>query len=255
MSEQYLHLDSIMSNPNNTIRLYLSSGNFSQGLGDLIKGYLYSDIRISGSNEFDAPFNNDLDSIQDLLLRAEQTGTQLGAKIPNFILKSVQQTISSWKGSERFTLPVEMLLINYKRKNEVVLSNLKKLITTVYPTSIGNASLENLSNNTLSTLTDFSLTNINNLFGSFQMTAPRGYGVEYKSGVPVTTGACYIAIGKWFVGRDLLVKNLDFNVSQKTLDDGRPVFATVSFTLESFKMLSAEEVSSFIIEPSLGGNI
>lgn len=230
-----LHLDKIADNPNNTVRIHLGGASFVTGINSQIKGYLNSSVRLGGSNNYNAPFENDLDYANQLATKAQQVSKNLigqKANVPDFIIKSAQQTVLSWVGSDRFSFSISLLFISYKRNDNNVLTPLRALLSAVNPFSTGSASLSNLTNLNITTI------------------APRRYTSFTVKGEPVGIGTSSVNIGKWFKANKLIVKSMDFDVSKETLDDGNPLYGTATVNFESFKMLSELEVLSFIVDPT-----
>lgn len=223
----FLNLDEISKNPNNKVKIFLG---INDGKNPTVEGFITSNTRLSGGNSYNTPLDNSFtDSLSSLASNASQSANNLGVtNNAQFILKSQVQTVLQWSGSERFSFNVEVLFLSWKIKERNVLRPVKRLLEAVSPLSTGIAGVDALS-----------LLNL-------QTIAPLGYTALNVKGVPVGIGLSSVSIGKWFKADQLVIKNVDLDVSKETLKDGTPLYCTATVHFETFKMLSALEVTQFI---------
>jgi hypothetical protein len=222
-----LDLEAIADNPSNIVDIYVGGFAFNS-----VKGFNVSDFRFGGGNDYNTPLDNDLLSNISAAASSNNTGV---STTTNFIIKSQLQTVLQWTGSDRFGFTVDLLFLSWKRNDKKVLTPIKQLLAAVNPVSTGKAGID---------LTGLSLGL------DLQTIAPLNYTTySNKStlGIPISIGTSSIKVGKWFAADQLVIKKVDFTVSKEFFDDGKPLYATASIQMETFKMLSAFEVLKFIL--------
>jgi hypothetical protein len=133
--------------------------------------------------------------------------------------KTIQSTIATWANSDKFVFSLQLRFYATERTIDVR-QNVRKFLECTYP-----------------------------LFESDvpgMVHAPNNYDF--------TPNTCIsVQIGKWFKTQPLfLIKNTRWAFSKETITGGNPLYAEGSVQFMSYRMLSAKEVSNFLVSSVTG---
>lgn len=149
-----------------------------------------------------------------------------GGNLTQINLIAQKLTTATWKGGQRPAFSVGLVLINFDDGKDIQ-DDIDQLLSCVLPTSLG-----------------FSI------FGSqfgLGYKAPLGYDASDKTTISVR-------IGNWFNAHGLLATNVNISYSETLGDNGKPLFCTVSLSLETWKLPYADEVKGWF-RPNTAKNI
>lgn len=206
------------------------NGFREEGVDTAVEGFISSEISMSGSTDFSSGglSSQIQDKIGNIASQVATTYTLLtDSDIESFQLKTVKDTLMMWQGSENFPLNIPLTFVAIDPESTDMAMGgdvrlpVRRLMTALYPSfKSGNP-----------------LTSV--------MWAPN----KYKSGQTRNAeGALSVRIGRWFnsKGKKFLLRDANFSFSKETLRDGRPLYATGSIELVSFRILSGEEVAGML---------
>jgi hypothetical protein len=211
-----IDFDKILSNPNARI---IIEGSETW----VITGFIIDDVRIGGRANWSA-------GRQPLLLGTITEGLAgvkkyleafNAARTKQFRLESVLGSQLGWSGSENLQITLNLMFFA-RRPGDDVRLKARQLYEAVYP-SIPQG---------VSTWTT-------------KLFPPRGY----KTGnVNDTIGGFSLRIGQWFhiSKRIMVISDVDFTYSKETIAGGYPLYATGAVTLQASRIISAEEMNSFL---------
>ena len=133
-------------------------------------------------------------------------------------LKSMQETVLYWRGSEPLTFDFNTILIANKSSDNLI-SQIKPLIAMTNP--------------------EFDPSDKFN----FVIKAPLGYAPNLDS---EAEGKIGISIGRWFqTPRIFVLTSATPTISKAKLQDGKPLYITLRLSFKSFRMLARSEVESY----------
>lgn len=197
----------------------------SAGVRETITAYIAGNLTIGGTAAYSEPgtevygdlaqsFNRGLNQVGALTAGMESFG------VPSMInrqFKTIQSTIATWTHSEKFIFTLNFRFYAFAKEDDVRVP-VRRFLECVYP--VFETEVPGL------------------------VRAPNEYDFTMKSCLSVR-------IGKWFRTPPLfIVKNTRWDMSKETITGGNPLFAEGTVTFEAYRMLSAEEVSGFLISGS-----
>jgi hypothetical protein len=198
------------------------------GLGDKtqfgVTAFLADELNLSGSNDFsDAALQQgQQESLNDTLQKLQAVvggvASQFGYdSVPSFTLKTLEQSVSTWKGAERPSFSLRVLFVATRETDDVT-TQVNGLYRSVFPSfkSVGVASVV--------------LPPLNYL--------PQGITAR---------GTVLVEIGKWFRATGLIIKSVNFKFSKSVLASGKPIYADGTVQFQAYRVLSYEDVSGWFI--------
>lgn len=211
-----------LNNPDLKVMMTIPGG------GKPVEALLINDFMFSGSSEYTnlmeqvaEAYISKIDVAKAMVLAAAPSqAVRLSKMSPRLI----DQTILRWSGGGRPTFPISLMFIETKNGERSVRENVQRMYSTVFPQE-GNA----IGSGKISART----------YG-----APLGYiGTALEKSV----GLISLKIGKWFLATGLVASGVNFTFSKEVTPDGGPLFATGDITLESYRIMTNDEVQKFFL--------
>jgi len=171
----------------------------------VVKGFVMTEFQFSAQAEYSSPFEN---MGQSETLNMAATAVSMATGKGQFMLKSLRTTVATWTGTQKptFTLPLLMISLN----GEDVKQEVAKLLKGVFPTGVD------------------------------KLTAPYGYAVDAEGNVK--SGTISVQIGQWFYARNQILRSVDVQFSKEVLNNGLPLYASVTITFEPYRLPNADEI-------------
>lgn len=188
-----------------------------------ITAFVTSELSISGGNQYSNPLlTNQQESISNTLQNAQALIGNVASKfgyngIPSFSLKTVEQSVNTWSGSDRPSFRLSLLFVALRGDEDITLP-IQTLYKAVFPEII-----------------DVALGQV--------IIPPLKYLPQGRT----ARGTVLVRIGKWFQATNLLIEKVDFTFSKETLPSGRPLYAQGSVSFVPYRVLSAEEINQWFI--------
>lgn len=185
-----------------------------------IVAYAVENFNISGTPIYNTP-GQEASSIQsgwsagynEIGAAVGSWNKQTGGAIPNIQLKTLHSTISTWMNTEKLKFTLSLRFYALQPSDDVRIP-IRRFIHCAYP--IFSTSVPAL------------------------IYAPNNYDFTEKNCLAVK-------IGKWFKTPPLfLLNDFRFTISKETIPGGNPLYAEGTASFESYRMLSADEVASFL---------
>lgn len=149
----------------------------------------------------------------ELMSAAGAWSQQTGKSFPNLQIKTLHSTISTWMYTDKLKFTLNLKFFALQPSDDVRIP-VRRLVHCAYP--IFSESVPAI------------------------LFAPNGYDFTEKN-------CLAIKIGKWFKTPPLfLLTDFRFSFSKETITNGTPLYAEGSASFESYRILSADEVASFI---------
>lgn len=232
-----LDIDRILANPNARVIIALPRASVSiaearpgkiKSSSNAVVGYVTSQLSFGGAADYNNPLDSGKQQALDQTLTKLQTGFGKASEllgfekgfIPNISLKTVANSLSVWSSSSKPVFNIQMLIIATKPTDNV-LNDVKKLLATVYPTFSGDG-LKAVIN------------------------PPLGYTAAAAGASRGQANTLTIQVGKWFRAPFQIMKSVEHTFSQEVIENGSPLYATVSFSFEPTTAISAQEAQEYI---------
>lgn len=192
------------------------------GLGSKpVTGFLQDDIKFGGGNNYNNPFESEAqqklsDVINKGVPAVAGVAKSFGYNVPTsqFSLKSFDQTIESWTGSQKPSFSMRLTFLALGPDDDVT-DPVRKIMRAVMPT------------------------------GNRLVTAPLGYGVQItnKDGLPglAAHGTLAIRVGKWFQALGQICRKAQPTISKECIASGLPLYSIVEFEFEPYRAISYSE--------------
>lgn len=199
-----------------------------------IHAFVSAETSIGGSAQFESfnqfgaldAANNAMAALANTVARTQ--GSQ-GRGVAVHQIKSIAQTISTWTGSDPFSLTVPIILVSYRRGMDVR-REVARLVGATYPNAEGNIWGENFMNMIRPPL-GYTATQLVNQGGNAG-TIPNGVSVQ---------------IGKWlYIPRLLVIRNAEFSLSKEVVEDGSPLYAQGQVTFEAARLIFDSDIKQWL---------
>jgi len=210
------------------------------GGGWSAQGILESNISIGGSTNFNSVVDSELSTVLnkglDMGLTAWNRWT--GASVQQTQVKNIAATMASWTGSAPLSLTIRMLFIAMKKGQDIV-GTTSQFYSLIYPTfgyggsqggpyadflTSGPGGSQNANKPTI-------------------VTAPNGYA-RGDSWNP--SGTVSLRVGRWLkISRLLVPTAVAIEYSKEILSSGKPLFARVTISFMTCRIVSSTEVRGF----------
>lgn len=222
-------IDRLIANPNS--RVVIAGLRPTTGAPGPLTAFMQNDLTMQGGNLYNNPFES---AAQDKLNELGQKILPLAREIlpsglvpeGGFQLKSFQQTILSWTGSQKPFFSLQLTFIAIRPTDDVTIP-VKKIMSAVLP---------------------------EDKVGSIFIGAPLSYGpkISLRGAKPSlnATGTLIVQLGKWFRAPGQVTRSAVPTFSQQTISNGKPLYAIVSVTFEPYRMISRAEFERYFV--SLG---
>lgn len=214
-------LDILRENENAKILIgFPKLGN--PGARETITAYIAGNLTLGGTASYSEPgveaygnwtqsFNRGINQVGALAAGGEDFG------IPSMInrqFKTIQSTIATWTHSEKFIFTLNFRFYAFAKEDDVRVP-VRRFLECVYPVFEDKV--------------------------PGMVRAPNEYDFTPKTCLSVR-------VGRWFKTPPLfIVKRATWDFSKETITGGNPLYVEGSVTFEAYRMLSAEEVSGFLI--------
>ena len=197
--------------------------------GPLVRSFLTEDVQYGLGNHWEAPFASLFEAINGGARAIGQLANAAGMNATQRIFRNLNQTVSQWTGSERFSFSLTLMFMATQPDDDVRVP-VAILHRLALPSGQGRA---------FGTKFDYVLYAPNN----------------YRGNTQGASGAVAVTIGTWFQTPSMfLVRTMNPLFSKTHLRSGLPQFAVVSITLETYRLVTADEVNAFFpAMPSSGG--
>jgi hypothetical protein len=230
-----------INNSKNVIKLDLATeGNENK---PLITAFATEDLSYGIAARYNTPFDDlsfsasfgksgsakNFSFNQGLVEKYLQGGTallnMLGAGIPQVQMKSVLQTVATYNGTDPITITLNLMFVTLDPEDNI-LDAVKALQLAAAPkgaTTSGAASLAGIQ-------------------------APLGYTVGLNSSktLPAATGTIALSMGGWFQTPPVwLATSVNPTISHIQTKQGKPLYANVAITLQTFRIMFAEELNDW----------
>lgn len=212
-----LFLDSLRKNENAKVIIGFPKLG-SPGVRESVTAYVTEETKLGGGARYSQPGDEAFgglnrmasDAMNDLGALA---GGVLGKSFVNRQVRTVWSTIATWTGTDKFTFVLTFRFYAMQRGDDVrvpvrrFLECINPIFDTEYPA---------------------------------MMQAPNAYDF--------TANTCLaVKIGKWFKTPPLfIILDTNWQFSKETIKGGNPLYAEGSARFQSFRQLSAEEISKFL---------
>lgn len=172
-----------------------------------VTGVQTSAFSVSASNNYSTPYSSIGDGVNGVMRGVSEMFDINFMKSTQ--AKSVAQTVSLWENSERPSLPVSIVLVNYDG------TDVGKLAHSLFAESMPRRS------------------------GSF-LHAPHGY----KSGSKglSASGTFTLLIGTYYHVSNLILNDVSIEYSQQLADNGKPLWVNINATFTPYKGVDKAEV-------------
>lgn len=215
-----LYIDALRANPNAQIRIDCGDPKLP-----LIKAFVMEDVAFGGRNSFNSALEAVMGGRAEQMRSAANAVMRGGIATSNYTLGtqmtdrtlSAGDSVSSWVSSDRpkLSIPMLFLAINADDDPRAVA---RDLVRFVYPDGNPDGIL----------------------------SAPLGYSADFASR---GAGCCAIRIGNWFqTPRLFICKQLDMSISQRTDQNGVPLYVAARMGLESMRTCTSDEVRAFFLD-------
>lgn len=221
-----LDIDQLISNTNSKVIICLPSEGFS------VTGFVTEELSGSGQANYSDLFETG--GAESLSKSLTQAGTLISAlgidkmfgkdmSFPQIQLVTTQQTVAMYTGSSKPSFTIPMVFVALKPEiNQNPEIRVKQLLRATHPgqKEVGDTGIKFLK-------------------------APLGYFPSFKNGT--ARGTVSFSIGTWFRAMNMLITNVSYSFSKEITSLGFPLYAKVSIVFESYRILTAHEVSNFFI--------
>jgi hypothetical protein len=189
-----------------------------------VEAFLADELNLSGGNDFSeaALQQGQQENLNDLAQRLQAVAGAVAGKfgydsIPSFTLKTLEQSVSTWKGADRPSFSLRVLFVAVRETDDVTVQ-VNKLYKGVFPSfqSAGVASV---------------------------VLPPLNYLPQGTS----ARGTVAVEIGKWFRATGLVIKNVSFKFSRSTLASGKPLYADGTVQFQTYRVLSYDEIQQWFL--------
>lgn len=205
-----------------------------------VSGIIQGEFGFSSKANYSSPFYNETLGKVSGMVNMISSGLQSffgDLKIPNIALTSVRQTIKTWTMTDSPVFALSLLFVCTEDDDDVRVP-VFLLQKTAYPT------FQNIGESGIGT--------------ALYMNAPNNYQVipsQSKKDFGITAnGLCLLSLGEWFIGRNLLLTNVDPKFSEEKNWNGSPMWALVSVAFEPFRMLDASDIQDMYPSLNLDNN-
>ena len=225
MSNPVFFIDELQADPNSQFQVMLpASRGFAAAT---IKGFLTSSFSLGGASEYTAP---DMLSLQGGLQQAFAAARDISAILTEIfgwdlamrqkLLQSVSQTVQNYSGSVRPVFQVPMVFISVRPDaSNSPLKNVLRLQRGVYPESV-----------------DFGGIAAPLGYTTFPFTTENDKRQTTFGGVRAL-GTVELKVGQWFDCPDLLIRDVNFQMSAEVSSLSEPLYAEGHVTFELFKVV------------------
>lgn len=214
-----LDIDNLKANPN--ARVLIS------GLrrGRAVEAFVQNPLSMVAGNDYNNPFESQAQqSLSDVANRAiAVSNSSLGTDFANVSLKSFNQTINSWVGSQKPVFNVQLTFVAIDPEDNVM-DDVNTIMRGVFPTRGSLGSIGTI------------------------MNAPLGYSPTFNtdavSGIQVR-GTVTLSIGRWFRALGLVIRTASPLYSQEVIQSGRPLYATIDCQFEPYRAISLGDFQGY----------
>jgi hypothetical protein len=224
MADFQLDIENLIANPNYKVVIAFGGSN-------IIQGFIQGDLKFGGGNQYNNPFESQAQQkLSDLMAKVQPAATAaankfLGTNLSSaqISIKSFDQTISSWTGSEKpkFSMTLVFIAIN---PDDDVTQPIRKMMKAVFPTRAAEGLL---------------------------MRAPLGYGpaLVNNNGLPgmAVGGTIVVKVGKWFRAFGQICTKASPTISKQVIASGRPLWSSFDFEFEPYRAISYSEFTGYFI--------
>lgn len=192
-----------------------------------VKGFLTSPISLPMSSTFsDQRDNPSLGWLNSKMSAATELANRSNlVDLTQARVQNIAGSMVSWTDSSKLAMTLELLFVKLS-EDDKILDNLKKFYDGVLPEFDSPQGGSGISN-----------------FKPSLVKAPGGY-VLGDAAQP--EGVVTLKIGRWLKMVNILVMtNFNPTFSREVTPSGSPLYATASVSLQSYRLISAEEMKSF----------
>jgi len=212
-----LFLDVLKDNENAKVIVGFPK-NGSPGVRESITAYISEEFMVGGNAMYSQPGDEAFGGLGRLGSDAINTigafaGGAFGKSFVNRQVRTVWSTISTWTGTDKFMFTLTLRFYAMQKGDDVrvPVRRFLECVNPIFDTKI-----------------------------PFMMQAPNAYDFTGNTCIAVK-------IGKWFKTPPLfLITDTNWRFSKETVTGGNPLYAEGTAKFQSFRQLSAEEVSKFL---------
>jgi len=231
VADAYLDIDKITSNLD--ARIVVAYRSKIDKKEKQIVGFMTDDFPINMTAQYNEPFvSARQESLSSMMAGVSALASMVKIQVPQVILKSKVQTTSVWTGTARpiFSLPLIFTVI---RDSDNVLEEVEKAYETIMALD----------------------TEILGLKAGI-MSAPLGYQPSVTTeDTPEIDTTIAVSLGQWFRARNLLMKDVNFNISKIIVTNGSPLYASGIISFTPFRDITFSDFRRYFFQftaPSVG---
>ena len=192
--------------------------------GDRVEAFVRDNFPFANTSRYQSMFDLEvLNSLSNGLNALEQAGTMAtGANIAQRSLKSMNQSMASWTGTDKPSFNFNLIFVATKAEDDPM-AEVFKLLKGIYPTAD---------------------------VGSFIMKAPLDYN---PNGMAGAFGTWTVSIGTWFLATYQILTSVNVTVSKEVVQGGKPLFVDAAITFEPYRMITFAEFKQYFKQPLVEG--
>jgi len=197
-----------------------------------VVGIITQELTFAASNSFNTPLESSAQQqLSETLMGAQAAAGNLatrlgykgGALSKPFTLRTVEQSVKTWTGSETPVFNVVLKLVALQETDDVrqAVSN---LLSAVAPT-----------------------------FSSFGLSANVAPPLNYLPKGMTAQGTITVAIGRWFKAHQQVMLSVTPTFSRETIASGAPLYCDVAISFTPYRQVSVGELTGYIKTPLAAG--
>jgi len=193
-----------------------------------VVGVISQELTFSASNAFNTPLESaSQQALSETLMGAQAAAGNIAAKLgykggalsKPFTLRTVEQSVKAWTGSDLPVFNVLLKIVAMKETDDVRAA-VANLLSSVSPT-----------------------------FQSFGLSANVAPPLNYLPQGMTAQGTITVAIGRWFKAHQQVMMSVTPTFSRETIQSGAPLYCDVAISFTPYRMISVTELMGYIKAP------